>query len=121
MILLRMVRAQASGSLVGANLAPVSQTSEEDGSALFWGGGRLDRNVCRSGPESDGDGIYGDIQGVASGQFTGFVLHMFVMLTGQRNQTKTVENMLQNPATEQMPHQVCIFGKEEHITRGKGD
>ena len=64
MILLRSVSAQASGSLVGANLAPVSHTSEEDddGSALLsWGGGRLDRYVCRSGPESDGDGIYGDM------------------------------------------------------------
>lgn len=61
MILLRSVRAQASGSLVGANLAPVSHTREEDGSARrSWGGGRLDRYVCRSGPESDGDGIYGD-------------------------------------------------------------
>ena len=91
MILFLRVRVQASGSLVGANLAPVNQTSEEDGSALFWGGGRLDRNVCRSGPESDGDGIYGDMQSVASGQFTGFVLHMFVKLTGQHGQTKTIE------------------------------
>ena len=63
MILLRSVSAQASGSLVGANLAPVSHTSEDDdGSALLSrGGGRLDRYVCRSGPESDGDGIYGDM------------------------------------------------------------
>ena len=55
MTLLHSVRAQASGSRVGANLAPVSHTSdeEEDGSAL--GGGRFDRNVCRAA-ESDGDG-----------------------------------------------------------------
>ena len=55
MTLLRSVRAQASGRRVGANLAPVSHTSdeEEDWSAL--GGGRFDRNVCRAA-ESDGDG-----------------------------------------------------------------
>ena len=57
MTLLRSVRAQASGNLVGANLAPVSHTSdeeEEDGSADL-SGGRFDRNVCRAA-ESDGDG-----------------------------------------------------------------
>ena len=84
MILLRSERAQASGSRVGANLAPVSQTSEEeeeeeDGwSALhlsLWdGGGRLDRKVCRSGAESAGDGIYDiQLQVVAPCQFSDFV------------------------------------------------
>ena len=92
MILLRSVSAQASGSLVGANLAPVSHTSEEeedDGSALLSrGGGRLDRYVCRSGPESDGDGIYGDMCtscGIRSVSLKGFVSFILEVVPQKRN------------------------------------
>ena len=69
MTLLRSVRAQASGSRVGANLAPVSQTNEESD---LGGGGRFDRNVCRAA-ESDCDGgIYVELTvhpDAASGYF----------------------------------------------------
>ena len=70
MTLLRSVRAQASGSRVGANLAPVSHTSDEDGSADLGGCDRLDRKVCRAA-ESDGDGgIYVELRtGCGIGEF----------------------------------------------------
>ena len=56
MILLR-VRAQASGSLVGANLAPVSQTKEDGLASDFDPLDPLDWYVCKSGPKSDDDDI----------------------------------------------------------------
>ena len=58
MILLR-VRTQASGSLVGANLAPVSHTKDE-GPPSDLGpleARPLDWYVCKSGSKSDDDDI----------------------------------------------------------------